>query len=372
MNQQNIVYLILNGTTYGGSEKHTLDLINHLPIDQYAPYLICTEGNPIDKGVTPELSTHVFPISRSPKNFFKIARLIRDLNPDILHLQAARGIATGRYITLYNRLIHRSKYKVISTTHGWILPHFKFVKLVELFFTSFKNIDEITLAVSQKSVDELIKKGFHPQKTKHIYNGIDLSKFDTSRRIRTEVSHIGFVGRLVHQKGVEYFIEMLQHFDQNFTSQDLSDPNFPTFHIYGDGEYREAIEKCIRDLHHIRVTYHGHLAADQITTAYDQIDLLIAPSIDEGLPYTFIEAMNCGIPVIASDVGGVCEIVKQGINGWLIEPKSTQALIHAIKDALEKDISALSENAIETSSHFSLEKMVENTVKCYEQIQRRR
>lgn len=354
--KKRIVYLILNGTDYGGSEKHTLDLFLNLPRESYEAFLIHTEGNPIGELVPDSLRDHVYGINRSPMQFLSIARLIRSLKPDILHLQAARGIVTGRYVTLINRLFFRSSYRIISTTHGWVLPHFKIVKLMEWLFLSFRSMDEVTIAVSEKSRLELIEKGYVSNKVKTIYNGIDLEPFQNIGRERNQVVHVGFVGRLVHQKGIDILMGAIEA---------LKDSLYH-FHIYGDGEYRDQIIGLENALGRDRVTYHGFVPSNEIHKAYDAIDVLIAPSIDEGLPYTFIEAMACGVPVIASDVGGVSEIVEDGRTGLLIKPNSVESLVDAIKNISYMNLSELSRDCMIKSKMFSLDRMIQNTMFYYD------
>ncbi|MCD4713102.1 MAG: glycosyltransferase family 4 protein [Clostridiales bacterium] len=350
-----ITYLILNGTNYGGSEKHTLDLINNLSEDKFEVSLICTRGNPIIDSVKPTLKKNCYPVDRGLKNFFKICKLIRELNPDILHLQAARGIVTGRYASLINRFIFGTKYKIISTTHGWVLPHFKIVKLMEWLFLSFRNLDSITLAVSNQSRDELIAKGHKPSKVKAIHNGIDFDPFNQHRFVRTQIKNIGFVGRLTHQKGIEYLLEAIKSLEGSEYH----------FHIYGDGEYKDQIIAFINSSSQKNVTYHGFVQSDEIGKAYSNIDILLAPSIDEGLPYTFIEAMNCGVPVMATNVGGVPEIVEHGVTGWLLKPKSTESIVSAINDLNSYSIDKISSQAIIKSQDFTLTQMVKKTTTLY-------
>lgn len=353
-----IVYLILNGINYGGSEKHTLDLINNLPEDQYEVHLIYTKGNPIVNYVKSSLNSNCYPMERGLGNFLTITKLIRELNPDILHLQAARGIVTGRYATLINRFFFRSTYKIISTTHGWVLPHFKLVKLMEWLFLSFRNLDDMTLAVSHQSRKELIEKGYLPHKLKTVYNGIDFTPFNEDRFIRSNIKNIGFVGRLTHQKGIEYLLDAIKVFKG-------SDYHF---HIYGDGEYKDSILEFIRSSKTDNITYHGFIDSKDISKAYSNIDMLIAPSIDEGLPYTFIESMNCGVPVLATRVGGVPEIVEHGVTGWLIKPKSVEALVTMLEQLENQDVCEISEQAINKSYQFSLENMLDRTKECYSEI----
>ena len=137
---------------------------------------------------------------------------------------------------------------------------------------------------------------------------------------------IGVVGRLSAQKGIEYFlraIPLMRH-----TGKCL-------FFVVGDGEKRSALEALASELGiRGRVRFLGFRADARAIVG--QLDIIALPSLWEGLPLVPMEAFAAGRPVVASDVGGVSEVVRDGYNGLLVPPRDARALA-ATLDALVSD-----------------------------------
>ncbi|MEZ5843428.1 MAG: glycosyltransferase family 4 protein [Hyphomicrobiaceae bacterium] len=115
-------------------------------------------------------------------------------------------------------------------------------------------------------------------------------------------NRVGFVGRLSHEKGPDLFCEIAA----------LSPPDI-AFDIWGDGPMRRELEARYAD----RVTFHG-LTLD-VTEAFGSIGLLLMPSRAEGLPMAALEALAAGVPVSASRVGGLPDLITHGESGWLFD-----------------------------------------------------
>ncbi|HAE40236.1 MAG TPA: hypothetical protein DCG57_16620, partial [Candidatus Riflebacteria bacterium] len=116
---------------------------------------------------------------------------------------------------------------------------------------------------------------------------------------------------------------------------------------FGDGPEREVLEKyCNNSSLRDRVFFHGFVNDPE--AYYDQIDIALLPSLGEGIPLSLLESMRWGIPCIASNIGGIPEIIEHDKNGMLIEPGDAKALIGAIRH-----ISANYQRfSIATISHF--------------------
>lgn len=126
-----------------------------------------------------------------------------------------------------------------------------------------------------------------------------------------------FVGRLTRAKGVDVLIEAMAHCpDQRLT-------------IVGDGPERRALEEAARRLSNVAFT--GSLAHAEVAEHLARARLLVLPSRQEGVPNVLMEAMSLGVPVIATRVGGVPDLVAHGITGWLVEPDDAPALVCAIR-----------------------------------------
>lgn len=131
-----------------------------------------------------------------------------------------------------------------------------------------------------------------------------------------------FVGRLRLRKGVEVLLEALRGL-----------PDAPELLIVGDGEHRQALEIRAAELGLAdRVRFLGRCDAPQVRELLSRACALVVPSIYEGMPLVVLEAMEAGLPVIASQVSGIPEVVVDGETGWLVPPEDPPALTTALAD----------------------------------------
>lgn len=349
-----VLYLILNGETYGGSEKHVVDLVNLISNENYDKYLIYSKGNKMIENIDLDKKNNCLAINRNILVLKDLVRIIKEINPDILHLHAARGITIGRLAALICKRVYKMKMKIVATSHGLWLPNNKNNSIYKFFMHFMKRIDDITVAVSENSKEELIKIGYEAKKVITIYNGVDFGYFDKYRNIKNKVKEVGFVGRFTDQKGIKFLLEAIKN-----------DKNKFNFKIYGDGELKSYISDFISENKLTNVKLLGY--SNNIGEVFKEIDILLAPSIDEGLPYTLVEASNCGVPIISTKVGGVPEVIFNLENGLIIESGSTKAITKALNQIKELDISSLSKRAIIISQRFSIFEMIQKVedVYCY-------
>ncbi len=136
-----------------------------------------------------------------------------------------------------------------------------------------------------------------------------------------------FVGRLRIRKGVEVLLEALRRLDGEDSQARLL--------IAGDGEHRAALESAMRRLElQDRVRFLGRCDGGRVRRLLrDGARALVVPSIYEGMPLVILEAMEAGVPVVASAVSGIPEVVEDGRTGWLVPPEDPQALAHALRHA---------------------------------------
>jgi glycosyltransferase involved in cell wall biosynthesis len=134
-----------------------------------------------------------------------------------------------------------------------------------------------------------------------------------------------FVGRLRIRKGLEVLLAAL----------DESGAEDARLLVAGDGEHREALAATARRLGvGPRVEFLGRRDADEVRELLRRCRALVVPSIYEGMPLVILEAMEEGVPVIASRVSGIPEVVSDKVTGWLVPPEDPVALAAAIREAL--------------------------------------
>jgi glycosyltransferase involved in cell wall biosynthesis len=205
-----------------------------------------------------------------------------------------------------------------------------------------------------------------------IPNGIDLESFnktkceDASACLKEygleENNYILFMGRLGVLKGVQYGIEA-------FKSIGMEHPNLKMA-IVGKGDFENYLRYLARGTKNI--VFAGHVNSAKIKkTLYENSLLVVVPSIYEALPMVVLEAMACGKAVVASDVGGIPMLIKDGKNGFLTYPGDPKGLERAIRvlcndESLRKSMGSFGRKLLE--AEFTSDKMVDRTLKLYDSL----
>ncbi len=195
-----------------------------------------------------------------------------------------------------------------------------------------------------------------------IPNGVDLSRFNGLSRvdIRTQLGIcnekvILFVGRLSPIKGLKYLLAAMKIIADR-------DRNVKLF-LVGDGEEREYLKELVRNLNiKQHVTFIGKVPNEKVPEYMVASDIFVLPSLSEGFPVVTLEAMAAGLPIVASRVGGLPEIIKSGENGFLVEPKNPKEIADKLWLLLEDEElrTKMRSNNKEMAKDYSWEKVSEN------------
>lgn len=209
--------------------------------------------------------------------------------------------------------------------------------------------------VQAKNIERIIllKKKLHLKKI-IINNFIDKEKILKSNKSFIPKINIIFVGRLTKEKGYDDLMLLAQ--DKN-----LRDVNFT---IVGKRDFDQNI------LNRENIKYYDVVPNEKIFAIYDRNNILILPSYSESFPLVVLEAMARGLVVLASDIPGMREIIKEGENGYLFSPGDVQKmkeLIVALKNN-QKEIKRISENNLRDIYNFSTEKQIPKYIQIYEKI----
>lgn len=285
----------------------------------------------------------------------------------IVHCHGLRGGFLGRLAC-----IGKEKYapKVIYTEHLWTEeyklknPIFNFFQIAALGFLDL--FTDYTICVSKAVAEFLIKKGItRPEKVAVIYNGIELER---SKGIKGNKGSggeivIGFVGSLNRQKGLEFLIKAMPKVNS------ILKPQTPKLIIVGSGPLLSNLKNLVEKLNlKLVVKFKGFVK--DLSPFYKSFSLFVLPSLSESFGQTALEAMSYGIPIVASSVGGLKEIVLDKKQGLLVPPKDSDQLASAIIKILKNPQKAqkMGQGAKKRAKEFSLKKMVKNTEKLYVQI----
>lgn len=290
--------------------------------------------------------------------WIKIFLVLKKINPDIVH---AQNIGNGIPAFLAKK-IFKKPYVVYGHGSDVYLP-WRFKKPISKLV--LKNADAV-IALTE-DMKKAIKKIYN-RDVLVIPNGIDLEKFeDLSRvtfrkrwKIEDEEKILTFVGTLRPIKGVEYLIRAMKIIRQKNADARLM--------LVGNGEEREKLEKLVKELileEYVR--FIGKVQNEEVPEYMAASDIFILPSLSEGFPVTVLEAMASGLPIIVTRVRGLQEIIKDGENGFLVEPKNPEQIAEKVLMLLEDDElrERISKNNKEQAEGYSWESVVARLEKVY-------
>lgn len=312
----------------GGAEEMVLNLVQHLP-SRFEPVVCCINrsgpiGEEIRKTGTPVTVLGLTPGLRRPWQVGGIRRYLRETKPAIVHTFLLTA-------SLYGRL-------------AAILEHVPIVIGTEVNIYERKRRHHILaermlmagtdrVIVSANSVRDFYVGQVHadPRKIDVLYNAVDWkSLWPAQSRDRMRASlgldaHAkvaGVIARLTEQKGHRYLLQAM-------TTPALADVQLL---VVGDGELRDALAAEAHALGIApRVRFLG--ARRDLGDLLAAMDVFVMPSLWEGLPLSMILAMGAALPVVATAVAGIPEIVDDGKTGWLVPPGNALALATALADA---------------------------------------
>ena len=168
---------------------------------------------------------------------------------------------------------------------------------------------------------------------------------------------VGYVGRLAEQKRPDLLVEAFG--DLTATASLV---------VVGDGPLRARVEAAVRrSAARDRITLHGFVPHDQVPAVLRSLDLLVLPSVYEEMGSVLAEAMACGLPVVASDVGGIPDVVRDGETGILVPPGDVAALTKAVDEVLGDAAVArrLGDEARRQSARYSWPGLAERVADLY-------
>jgi len=211
------------------------------------------------------------------------------------------------------------------------------------------------------------------EKVEIVPNGIDLRKFPTSvdreavrRRygIHAHEKLVLCVGRLVPQKGVEYLIKAVPLIAQRHRDA--------KFIIVGDGWLKSHLEYLARSTEHGgKISFTGFISDSELAALLMSADVLVVPSIYEPFGIVAIEGMAAGVPVVATQIGGLSEIVEHDKTGILVYSRNPESIAWGVDRVLSDQGHSrwLVQNALEkVQKTYSWEAIAMKTVKVYEEV----
>ncbi|MEX2514717.1 MAG: glycosyltransferase [Candidatus Paceibacterota bacterium] len=361
-----ILYLI-TGLHTGGAEMLIRDICERVDKDTFEIIVVSVLpigeiGDQIKRAGTRVISLDVAS-KFNPLSFWKLRRILKTEKPDILHTHLFHADILGRIAGSLTRIPIN-----ISTIHNMEFGG----SIRERLLRWTRSLVDKNIAVSKMVADNAVKKGIvSKDKVQVIYNGIDLEKFPDKNKkemrerlnIPQEMEVFVSVGSLTQQKGYQYLIQAVDSIE----AQAL-------FIILGEGAEREKLEIQIKE-HGLQgiVILKGNV--DNVNEYLQAADYFVMPSLWEGFSVALLEAAWAGKIIIATDVGGNGEIIKDAETGFLIPSKDSKSLTKKINNVLslpaeEKNhISQQAQKAVKEK--FSINNMVEKHERVYLELDKK-
>lgn len=302
------------------------------------------------------------PIKSGFKYLKEIYRLSKTERPDIIHSQGPTGIDLCSFLvgTLTRTKVLVSRASMISDDVRISAGRRILLRLYDFFFVRWA---DMLVAVSCRGMEIWEKELLYiPVRKKQIvYNGIDLSMFCPISFPNQEGVVFGVIAQLNTGKGHTLLFEAVQRIKSKRYNFKLM--------VVGDGPLAGELKKLANDLAiEDTVQFTGHV--DRVEDVIAKMHIVVLPSLKEGFPVSLIEAMACGRPVIATDVGAVSEILRNGENGFLIVPADSSAISSAMAKFIDEPnlIREMGHRAFISAQQYSLESMRDGYVKLYKDM----
>lgn len=384
-----ILHVISMGHICGGAEKSVVMLRDGLQARGHIVKIMSSDRDPNVPHFSDYECRHIH--AKTPLGIFRhlwsasayqtLKHAIADFAPDVVHFHTMGELSPSVLFAL-------GKTPALLTVHGpeeytaslleWYLPPaaFKgdvsknnFTPLGLAYYIFFKYLQrpiykiglkklKLLVSPSKYLAQKLASERYHVPIVQ-VYNGI---KLPAQQPLPAEQNAL-YVGRLEHVKGVEVLLRALPKIVAEVPSLQLK--------IAGDGPDRARLEALAAQLNMTEwVTFCGWLKGKDVLEAYKNAKIQVIPSVwPENLPTVAIEALAVGRPIVGSRVGGIPELIQDGVTGNIVEPGDSDALAKAIIALLKDPNLASKAAAAHTSAdRFALDTFITNIQKLYEDI----
>jgi glycosyltransferase involved in cell wall biosynthesis len=293
---------------------------------------------------------------------WRLARVIRQLRPDIVHAHDPHGVAMAA-LALSMSTERRTPRLVASRRVDFHLARNAFSRW------KYRQVDRFVCA-SETIRLMLVGDGIPEDRTTTVHEGIDIERVEATPPLDPHVEFwlphgapvVGNVAALVAHKGQRHLIAAAA-----MVVREVPDARFI---ILGEGELRPALE---RQIHELGLDKHVVLAGfrPDVLSLHKGFDLFVLPSVTEGLGTSLLDAMACGKAIVATEAGGIPEVVAHDVTGLLVPPRDERTLAAAIvlllKDP-ERRAAMGRAGQDRVRRFFSAERMVQETLAVYERL----
>ena len=325
---------ILYGITksnFGGAQRYVFELAVEAKRQNHDVVVLCGQrGKLVEKleaekirVITLESLERDISLIKEFQSFGEIVRVLKKEKPDIFHINSSKmgglGALAGRFV---------GTKKIIFSSHFWAFnePRSEWQKILIKYFTWLTILlSHQTICVSEKTKSDISIWPFVKNKLVVIYNGIKFQDYVISSAVPlpNRGLQVGTVAELHKIKGLDILLEAWAKFRKNHNGE---------LNILGSGEEKQNLENMARNLGISDSVNFVNFITDsnQYKIFVAKFDIFVLPSRSEAMPYALLEAGMIGMPVIATSVGGIPEVIESGINGILIPKENSEVLFSTL------------------------------------------
>lgn len=294
---------------------------------------------------------------------FRLLRIVKKVSPDIIHVHSRKGV------DFWGGIVAKAINVPSICTRRVDNPEFKLFAMFKYSFYDY------IVAISDGIKNILLETEVDKNKLKTIRSVIDPTPFRASAAkdeflkefsLREDNIVLGVIAQLIERKGHRYLINIMPEIIKRYPSVKVI--------FFGKGALEESLKKMVSDKGlKDYIIFAGF--RDDLEKWIGHLDIVVHPADMEGLGVSLIQASAAGVPIIASKVGGIPEIVRDRVNGYLIEKGDLNDLLNKLLMLLENKPlrEEFAENGKElVDREFSVETMVEEYYKLYKELLERR
>ncbi|MFA5200198.1 MAG: glycosyltransferase family 4 protein [Candidatus Omnitrophota bacterium] len=372
----NLLYIITK-LELGGAQRQLLSLITGLDKERYRVFLFTAKEGLLVKeaGLIPGLTLKKSRFLERPVNFIKdilafieICVFIKKNKIEVVHTHSSKAGILGRFAARACKVT-----VIVHTVHGWSFNDYQ-PRILRDFYLSFEKICAkftgkiivVSYSDREKGLNSFI--GSQEQYVLIRY-GINASEFALSH-LRNQARQslgidkdelaVGMVACFKPQKSPLDFVKIASAVKREICGI--------KFIMVGDGQLRNKVYSLIKELGlQDKIILAGW--RQDIAFILSALDIFVLTSLWEGLPIAVLEAMAAGKPIVATDTGGISEVIENGKSGYLVKPKDSQAMQNRITELLRsrqkrEEFSGLARERAD-SEEFLLARMVRDTGELY-------
>ena len=301
---------------------------------------------------------------RDARAILECRRLLRNVKPDIVHANSTKA---GVLVSLA-AAGWKQRPQIVYTAHGWIFlePLPTWMRFVYRWIERLaSNTRDAIIVLSQKEKEKAIRgRVASSDKLFLIPNGVSLRAHDRERArmvltragVPRGATLLGCVANFYPVKNLPSLVRAFRNITNKSSHLHLV--------LIGDGNERSAIEEARQGDPHIHLLGYR----PDVRELLDGCDLFVLPSLKEGFPFALLEAMEASLPCLATDVGGIPEIIKDDVNGWLAKPNDLERGLRRAISSRDRwpQMGRAARESVLTS--FTEEKMTSRTIALYKKL----